>query len=170
MAKFGGFSIGGAISGAVSSKLTSAINVDSIMSGNMDPNSLSVEGLLGQTEIGSKILSVKDSAVNSQLGKTISGAKERLENSKVYGKVQEFVSKAENSTPVVKAKELGSNAVSGIAKKTLGIDLDAVKAGDISSVQNLDLDNMPSASDIMSSVPDPKSFDPSKIMNFGKET
>lgn len=146
MAKFGGFSIGSAISKASSSmtsKINNAVNVDSIMSGNMDvgdiESKMSVKGLIGDTAIGSKLIGAQEAVMNSQIGQAVTGAKEKVMSSPIMqtamAKKAELTSKVMNDPRVVKITSAGETAMNNIMTEITGIDMAAVKAGDVSNIQ-----------------------------------
>lgn len=146
MAKFGGFSVGGAISKATSSmtsKINSAINVDSIMSGNMDvgdiESKMSVKGLIGDTAIGSKLIGAQDAVMKSDLGQAVMGAKDKVMNSpimqKAVAKKDELTNKFMSDPRVSKVTSAGETAMNNIMTEMTGIDMAAVKAGDVSNIQ-----------------------------------
>lgn len=146
MAKFGGFSIGGAISKATSamtSKVNKSINVDSIMSGNADLSSIesqmSVKGLIGDTAIGSKLIGAQDAVMKSELGQAAMGAKDKVMNSpimqKAVAKKDELTNKFMSDPRVMKITSAGETAMNNIMTEMTGVDMAAVKAGDISNIQ-----------------------------------
>lgn len=146
MAKFGGFSIGSAISKASSSmtsKINNAVNVDSIMSGNMDvgdiESKMSAKGLIGDTAIGSKLIGAQDAVMKSDLGQAVMGAKDKVMNSPIMqtamAKKAELTDKIMNTPQVAKITAAGETAMNNIMTEMTGIDMAAVKAGDVSNIQ-----------------------------------
>ena len=146
------------VTGAVNpDKLMGSMNVEGIMNGTASVDNIesmsnfSLQGLVGQTKVGSKLIEAQNAVVNSQIGQAVMGAKDRLMNSEIVQKAtatkEKLIGKVMDTPQVKRITDAGQNAMNGLVEQMTGIDMSNLNNMDPTSIkmpdpESISLDNI----------------------------